>query len=35
MKRSPLVGRLRLMIDEVDHGQDTFERKLRYLLWVN
>jgi hypothetical protein len=35
MKRSPLVGRLRLMMDEVDHGQDTFERKLRYLLWVN
>jgi hypothetical protein len=35
MKRSPLVGRLRVMVDEVDHGQDTFERKLRYLLWVN
>lgn len=35
MQRSPLVGRLHTMVDEVDHGQDTFERKLRYLLWVN
>jgi hypothetical protein len=35
MKPSPLVGRLRQMASEVDHGQDTFERKLRYLLWVN
>src|SRR5262249_14948635 len=35
MKPSPLVRRLGRMMSEVVHGQDTFERKLRYLLWVN
>jgi hypothetical protein len=35
MKPSPLVGRLRRMHDELDRGEDTFERKLRYLLWLN
>ena len=35
MRRSPLVGRLRRMHDELDRGEDTFERKLRYLLWLN
>jgi len=35
MKRSLLLQRLRRMRDEVDRGQETFERKLRYLLWLN
>lgn len=35
MRPSPLVGRLRQMRLELDRGQDTFERKLRYLFWLN
>jgi hypothetical protein len=35
MSGSPLVGRLRHMKGEVDRGEDTFERKLRYLIWLN
>lgn len=35
MRASPLVGRLRHMKEELDRGTDTFERKLRYLLWLN
>ena len=35
MKPSPLVGRLRAMKRQLDRGEDTFERKLRYLLWLN
>jgi len=35
MKPSPLVGRLRAMKHQLDHDEDTFERKLRYLLWLN
>jgi hypothetical protein len=35
MRASPLVGRLRHMKSELGRGDDTFERKLRYLLWVN
>jgi len=35
MKPTPLVGRLRQMKGELERGEDTFERKLRYLLWLN
>jgi hypothetical protein len=32
---SPLINRLTRMRKEIDRGEDTFERKLRYLLWLN
>jgi hypothetical protein len=35
MRASPLVGRLRLMKGELDRGEDTLSRKLRYLIWLN
>ncbi|MBA2538385.1 MAG: hypothetical protein H0V17_02015 [Deltaproteobacteria bacterium] len=35
MKPSPLVRRLDAMKQQLDRGEDTFERKLRYLLWLN
>jgi hypothetical protein len=35
MEPSPLVSRLRAMKIQLDRGEDTFERKLRYLLWLN
>jgi hypothetical protein len=35
MKPSPIVARLRRMKDELSRGNDTLERKLRYLLWLN
>lgn len=35
MRASPLVGRLRTMIESVDKGEETFEHKLRYLFWLN
>jgi hypothetical protein len=35
MRASPLVGRLRHMHIEVQKGDDTLQRKLRYLLWLN
>ncbi|MEO7732386.1 MAG: hypothetical protein ABIY55_15555 [Kofleriaceae bacterium] len=35
MRASPLVGRLRAMKRQLDRGEDTLERKLRYLLWLN
>jgi hypothetical protein len=35
MRPSPLVGRLHQMKSQLDRGEDTFERKLRYLLWLN
>jgi hypothetical protein len=35
MKPSPLVGRLRAMKGQLDRDEDTFERKLRYLIWLN
>ncbi len=35
MKPSPLLGRLERMKGEVSRGEETFERKLRYLLWLN
>lgn len=35
MPASPLLDRLRRMRREIDRGEDTMERKLRYLLWLN
>lgn len=32
---SPLISRLQRMRKELDRGEDTIERKLRYLLWLN
>lgn len=35
MTPSPLAGRLARMQREVDAGQETWSRKLRYLVWLN
>jgi len=35
MTPSPLLQRLERMRRELDRGEDTLERKLRYLLWLN
>jgi hypothetical protein len=35
MRASPLVGRLRHMKDQLERGEDSFGRKLRYLIWLN
>lgn len=35
MKPSPLIGRLARMKGEVDRREETIERKLRYLFWIN
>ena len=35
MKPSPIIGRLSRMKKEVEHGKESAERKLRYLLWLN
>ena len=35
MPASALINRLTRMRKEIDRGEDTFERKLRYLLWLN
>jgi len=35
MTPSPLLERLQRMKAEVDRGQESAERKLRYLLWLN
>jgi hypothetical protein len=35
MRASPLVGRLRHMKEQLDRSEDTLDRKLRYLLWLN
>ena len=35
MPPSPLVDRLQRISREVDAGEATFERKLRYLIWLN
>ncbi|HUQ03909.1 MAG TPA: hypothetical protein VM261_15535 [Kofleriaceae bacterium] len=35
MKPSPLVGRLNAMKQQLDRNEDTMERKLRYLFWLN
>ena len=32
---SPLLQRMNRMKDEVERGQESIERKLKYLLWVN
>lgn len=34
-KPSPLLGRLRAMRDQLMRDEDTLDRKLRYLLWLN
>lgn len=35
MRRSPLPARLARMKGEVDRHQESMERKLRYLIWLN
>jgi hypothetical protein len=35
MKPSPLIDRLRRMKREMTSGEETLERKLRYLFWLN
>jgi hypothetical protein len=35
MKPSLLLGRLQRMKGEIERGHESFERKLRYLLWLN
>lgn len=35
MKPSPLPRRLERMKGEVDRGEESLERKLRYLFWIN
>ena len=35
MKATPLLGRFVRMKAEVERGEESFERKLRYLFWVN
>jgi len=35
MKPSPLVGRFARMKREIEKGEDSLDRKLRYLFWLN
>ena len=35
MRASPLVGRLRHMKEQLSRGEDSLEKKLRYLFWLN
>jgi hypothetical protein len=35
MEPTPLIQRLRRMKQEVERGEESFERKLRYLFWLN
>lgn len=35
MRASPLVARLRHMREELERGEDTLGKKLRYLIWLN
>lgn len=35
MKASPLPARLGRMKNELERGEESFERKLRYLIWIN
>jgi hypothetical protein len=35
MKPTPLIRRLSRMKSEIDRGEESFERKLRYLFWIN
>ncbi len=35
MKASPILKRLNRMRSEIERGEESFSRKLRYLLWIN
>ncbi|HEU4726969.1 MAG TPA: hypothetical protein VFT22_03750 [Kofleriaceae bacterium] len=35
MTPSPLVGRLDRMKQQIERREDTIDRKLRYLFWLN
>jgi hypothetical protein len=35
MKPSPIVGRMRAARDSLMRGEQTLDRKLRYLFWFN
>jgi hypothetical protein len=35
MKPTPLVGRLTRMAGELVRGEESLERKMRYLFWIN
>ena len=35
MKQTPLIKRLERMKSEIKRGEESMERKLRYLLWLN
>ncbi len=35
MKPTPLVKRVKRMADELERGEESLERKLRYLFWIN
>jgi hypothetical protein len=35
MQPTPLIDRLRRMRQELDRGEDSIDRKLRYLIWIN
>jgi hypothetical protein len=35
MKPTPLLKRLSRMKQEMEKGEESLERKLRYLLWLN
>jgi hypothetical protein len=35
MKASPLPGRLHRMRGEIERGDESLGRKMRYLLWLN
>ena len=35
MTPTPLIKRLNRMKSEIDRGEESLERKLRYLLWLN
>jgi hypothetical protein len=35
MTPTPLIQRVSRMKNEISRGEESFERKLRYLLWLN
>jgi hypothetical protein len=35
MLPSKLIGRITRMKKEIDRGEESVERKLRYLFWLN
>jgi hypothetical protein len=35
MRPSRITERMKRMKQEVQRGEETFERKLRYLFWLN